>query len=175
MKIVFPPAYRQKFIGSRPSGQPAEAGTFFPILLLAAFCFLGGCGGDWPYPPGVEERGRLKTDTWETLRRESPWKKPLSEDPIYQRLAVSYQKMEELDQRAQSLGWKSTEEYRIIRFQLDGCYAGARSLVFRLRSSGSEEDPNSQCLIDSRIRRLGYFLEESNEKAARFENLSAGE
>lgn len=128
-----------------------------------------GCGGAWPPPPGVREKAWKGTDAWRIRRRESPWKTPLEQDPIYLRYATAYDRMEELDRRAQISGWKSTEGYRVVRFRLDKLYAGGRSLVYRLRSSGTEMTPDGQRLIESAIVNLEELLEEAAGKAERFE------
>jgi len=148
-----------------PTGIVARA-----LFLLLSGCYLlVGCGGEWPPPPGVEERGRSRTDTWETLRKESPWKKPLAQDPIYQLLGEIYSQMEDLDRRAENSGWKFTDEYRQIRFKMDKYYAQTRSVVYRLRSSGAEGNPLGQQLLEWWIKVLEDYLKESLVKADKFE------
>lgn len=151
------------------SGRPVGKRVIGFIVSAAAVALVTASVVAWPPPPGIRERGRLKTDTWETLRRESPWKQPLSGDPVYRRLGGAYRRMEDLDNRAAASGWKSSREYRQMRFQLDKYYAGARAVVFALRSSGTEESRNGPALIETAIRTLEGYLAVSIEQAKELE------
>ena len=139
-------------------------------VAVALLLFLSSGGGLWPPPPGVRERSWRETDTWQIRRRESPWAKPLEEDPIYQRYATVYDRMEELEQKARQSGWINTGEYRQLRFLLDRRYSGGRSVVYRTRSSGIENTPRGRELIGAAIEDLENILDEAFRKSKSFEN-----
>lgn len=136
---------------------------------VAVLLFLSAGGGMWPPPPGVRERAWRRTDTWQVRRRESPWKKPLAEDPIYQRYVNIYDRIEELDARARESGWRETREYRDYRFHLDRHYAGSRSLVYRLRSSGTENTRRGRAQIETATANLEDLVDKVSEQAKLFE------
>jgi len=129
------------------------------VILIAGILLVSGCGEGWPPLPGTEERGRRPSDTWETLRASSPWKRPLSSDPTYRRLAEVYRRMTALDEEARSRGLASLPGYIEARYNADANYAGARSLVFRLRSSGTEDSPRGQALIAAALANLDRAVE----------------
>jgi hypothetical protein len=140
------------------------------IVTIAASLLMAGCGGDWPPLPGVEERGRQSTDTWETLRAISPWKRPLASDPTYRRLSLVYRKMDALQARVREGEGEAGEEYSQMRLRLDQHYAGTRSLVFRLRSSGAENTPGGKAFIESALASLEDLVREAERFVAAAES-----
>ena len=77
--------------------------------------------------------------------------------------------MEDLDRRARLSGWITSEEYRKTRFLIDQQYAMRRSAIFRLRSSGTEDTPLGQAVIEWSIGILEDSLDDALKSAELFE------